>query len=103
MSKTIFEQIEDIGKRVIAQNGDCVMIFADGQSNETQCTIHCHSKDSYIGLLVRFLQVNPELIPATLHAVAIAMEYDGDCEDCQLCDYDDGEDEEEDDEYVCLN
>lgn len=72
------------------------MIVKDGESDETQCAIHCHTKESAMGMFVDFFQCNPELIPVCQMALGIAMECDGDCENCDLnC-----EDDEEDDEII---
>ena len=99
MKKVSFEEIERLGERVKAQNGDCIVILNDGQSDETQCMIHCHNNNSVIGLLASFFQCNPNLVSTALHAIAMSME----CEDCQLCDYDDGEDEPDEDAELCMN
>lgn len=74
----------------MAQNGECIMIVNDGESDETQCTIHCHTKDSAMAMFVDFFRCNPELIPACQMSLAIAMGCDGDCENCDDCCDNDG-------------
>lgn len=82
MRKVSFQEIERLGKRLMAQNGDCIIIVRDGESDDTQCSVHCHTKETALELFVDFFQCNPELIPACQMALGIAMECDGDCENC---------------------
>lgn len=100
MEKSIFGRISALGERIMAQKGECIMIVSDGQSDKTQCTIHCHDKASAGALLAQFFDSNPELIPITLHAMAVSMEFNN----CQLCDYDDeNEESADDDDEFCMN
>ena len=100
MEEDVYEQIEDICERLKAQKGEAIMIVNDGISGNTLCSVHCFNKDTAFGLLLRFFQCNPNLIPEALHAIGMALSPE---ESESYEDYDPDEDDIEDSDIICMN